>query len=300
MKIRSQFVIFFTSFMAFTMCLIAGVGITTLHKAILLISTSPNFDLLSIISRKFFINTIIIYLSLIFIIMLISIPIGLSLANLLTKKYLNVFRNILSMAKNRFARNNSNSISSNDIALLKMYTDTLVKDFEIVKDYEKSAAWKDGARFFLHEIKNPLTPLKLSAQNLLLNSNDNTTLSEDITRINKSIIEIEKIFGYFKDLVNIEFGQKEIINVCEFFENIIPEIIAINGKFPIRKQLFSICYPVLGESTLLKLLFLNLIKNGIEQDNGSFYVVIEEKEMYLEVNFKTTGVTIIDHQKFLK
>ncbi len=46
-----------------------------------------------------------------------------------------------------------------------MYTDTLVKDFEIVKDYEKSAAWKDGARLLLHETKNPLTPLKLSAQN---------------------------------------------------------------------------------------------------------------------------------------
>jgi nitrogen fixation/metabolism regulation signal transduction histidine kinase len=38
---------------------------------------------------------------------------------------------------------------------------------ELLKHSERSAAWRDIARRIAHEIKNPLTPIKLSAERLL-------------------------------------------------------------------------------------------------------------------------------------
>ena len=48
----------------------------------------------------------------------------------------------------------------------------VLEDLSLLAQAEKRAAWQEVARRMAHEVKNPLTPIKLTAQRLLRRSNE--------------------------------------------------------------------------------------------------------------------------------
>lgn len=48
----------------------------------------------------------------------------------------------------------------------------VLEDLSLLAQAEKRAAWQEVARRMAHEVKNPLTPIKLTAQRLLRRSSE--------------------------------------------------------------------------------------------------------------------------------
>jgi len=68
--------------------------------------------------------------------------------------------------------------------------DKLEQSADLLKHSERESAWREVARQIAHEIKNPLTPMKLNVQYLKKSFiNDDPEFSSKINSISKSLIE---------------------------------------------------------------------------------------------------------------
>ena len=89
----------------------------------------------------------------------------------------------------------------------------LGKSADALAKSEREGAWREMARQVAHEIKNPLTPMKLSIQYLqkAINGN-NTNVKELTTNVANTLIEqidhLSKIAADFSQFANI--GNKKI------------------------------------------------------------------------------------------
>lgn len=103
-------------------------------------------------------------------------------------------------------------------SLVKEYNKMVAKLQESANELatsERQSAWQEMARQVAHEIKNPLTPMKLSLQYLQRAINDDRG---DITRlaanVSKTLVEqidhLSKIATNFSQFANIGTANREI------------------------------------------------------------------------------------------
>jgi len=79
---------------------------------------------------------------------------------------------------------------------------------------ERESAWREMAKQVAHEIKNPLTPMKLSIQHLQRASQNNASNKEELAdRVTKTLIEqidtLTKIANEFSTFAQMPIGEIE-------------------------------------------------------------------------------------------
>ena len=136
---------------------------------------------------------------------------------------------------------------------------------------EREAAWKEMAQQVAHEIKNPLTPMKLNLQHLerqvKSTDMDAEELKKKVSKINKNMIEqIESLsriasdFSKFARPMEQELSKldlnKVLQNVVDLYSN------EKSIKFDLNLNTTPIW--VNGVKDELQRVFINLVKNGIE------------------------------------
>jgi len=96
---------------------------------------------------------------------------------------------------------------------------------EFIKHAERSAAWQDIARKIAHEIKNPLTPIKLSAERLLrLYKNDDPyreILQKGIGTIITEVNNINEMVNEFSRFTRFPPSKPEKCDIISLIQNII-------------------------------------------------------------------------------
>jgi two-component system nitrogen regulation sensor histidine kinase NtrY len=145
---------------------------------------------------------------------------------------------------------------------------------------EREHAWREMAKQIAHEIKNPLTPLKLGVQLLEKSWKENDpNFDKKFERFSKSFIEqidsLATIASEFSSFAKMPDTKLEKLNVLPILE----ECRRINGTA--SKTEIHIHNEVIGEvlimgdkGQLLKI-FNNLFENSIEAGNGEDITVID-------------------------
>jgi len=143
---------------------------------------------------------------------------------------------------------------------------------------EREGAWKEMAKQVAHEIKNPLTPMKLSIQYLQRAiDNDLPNVKELSQRVALTLIdqieELSKIASDFSQFANIDNAKIERLDISYKIESIVQlykqtesVIINLNTNDPIY---------IMGDKTQINRLFTNLIKNAIESIDENQIAVID-------------------------
>ena len=159
---------------------------------------------------------------------------------------------------------------------------------------EREGAWKEMARQVAHEIKNPLTPMKLSLQFLQRSSQDPDIDIHSLSkRVSDMLIEqidqLAKIASDFSQFANIHHTQPERFPIGEVIQ---PLLLLYNTEEGIDlKYLHSYKKNyVMADKVQLRRVFTNLIKNAIEasEKRDNFVVVIEEKRIEKNVLITVT------------
>ncbi|MFW6139235.1 MAG: sensor histidine kinase [Spirochaetota bacterium] len=156
----------------------------------------------------------------------------------------------------------------------KMTTDLRLNK-ELLKHTERSMAWQDIARRIAHEIKNPLTPIKLSAERLLRlykkNDQYKQVLSSSIERIVGEVNNINDMvneFSSFARLPDTRMGKHDIVElvyeIIHFLEDTYKQV-----EFTFHhehKELY-----VWIDRNQVKRAILNVVYNGINavDENGN-------------------------------
>jgi len=139
---------------------------------------------------------------------------------------------------------------------------------------EREGAWREMARQVAHEIKNPLTPMKLSLQYLqkAINSNhpDVTKLSQNVANtLVEQIDHLSKIASDFSQFANIGNVKVEVFDLHDKIRKQI-DLHSANSAITIKWQPIPHPIYVSADRTQMNRLFTNLIINAID--------ALEEKE----------------------
>jgi len=148
--------------------------------------------------------------------------------------------------------------------------DELAVSADLLARSERETAWREMARQVAHEIKNPLTPMKLSVQYLEKAWKENVPdWDERLERFSKTMIEqidnMAVIAKEFSDFAQMPAGKNGHINLREF----IPEVLGMYKDF--EKVDIDLQMPegeepmqVYADRNQLLRVFNNLIKNAIQ------------------------------------
>ena len=158
-------------------------------------------------------------------------------------------------------------------------TKDLAKSKARLKKAEREAAWRDIARRVAHEIKNPLTPIKLSIQHLYSLyqekelENFDSVLKKTKELIINEIDKLNRIATAFSDFAKLPSRNYEPLNV----NNILIDVVSLyspDKNVEFVKELQDNIYPVLADKQEMNRVFQNLIKNAVQSLSGSGKVTV--------------------------
>ncbi|MCK5137374.1 MAG: hypothetical protein KAR19_16440 [Bacteroidales bacterium] len=164
---------------------------------------------------------------------------------------------------------------------------------------ERESAWREMAKQIAHEIKNPLTPMKLNVQHLQRTLEVGKNDPEMVNRISATIIEqidsLSAIANEFSDFAKMPKAKNEKINLVSKLKNLL-QLFENSEKAQISLDLgnFKKVYVYADKEQLMRV-FINLLKNGLQSiPDGSKGII----EIRLEVDASETArVTVKDNGK---
>ncbi len=138
-------------------------------------------------------------------------------------------------------------------------------------EVEREAAWKEMAQQVAHEIKNPLTPMKLNLQHLerQLKSKDVSPedLKKKVSKINSNMIDqidaLSRIASDFSKFARPMEQELEKIDLNKTLENV-ADLYSNERSVTLRNQIQKTPLWINGVKDELQRVFINLVKNGIE------------------------------------
>ncbi len=171
---------------------------------------------------------------------------------------------------------------------------------------ERESAWREMAKQIAHEIKNPLTPMKLSVQLLLRTwSNQDDNFGERLKKVSETLIEqidtlsaIASEFSAFAKMPKAHNEKVDLVSklqtVVQLFDN--EEKTKISLETHNQKEVM-----ILADKEQLSRVFINVIKNGIqsvpEGISAEIYVELTTYGNNAKVTIEDNGSGIPESKK---
>lgn len=159
-------------------------------------------------------------------------------------------------------------------------------------EMEREIAWKEMARQVAHEIKNPLTPMKLAVQQLVIAYKDKSVKFDAIfEKVTKTVIsQIETLnniaseFSSFARMPNLKMENLDIRLVIDDAVNLFLE-----EKVKINVNKYGIYYKVAADKDQLKRTLINLIRNSIQAGASSIIINLYEDNELVNLEIADNG-----------
>ena len=166
---------------------------------------------------------------------------------------------------------------------------------------EREGAWREMARQVAHEIKNPLTPMKLSLQYLQKAINNNAGNVNELTaKVSQTLVEqidhLNQIAGEFSQFANIGNPRNEVFDLHDLLRTLVQ-------LYSMEEHVLLNWQPVPGEVVLdadrthINRLFTNLIQNALQSvpEGGVANITITEQtdrdEILISVKDNGMGIS---------
>ena len=144
-------------------------------------------------------------------------------------------------------------------------------DITEVVSAQRSAAWSEVARRLAHEIKNPLTPIQLSAERLqhkleakLAEPADQAMLVRAVATIVNQVQSMKQLVNEFRDYARLPAATMQNLDL----NALVAEVLALYGVELDKGRLFAHCGTGLpgirGDATQLRQVIHNLVQNALD------------------------------------
>jgi len=160
--------------------------------------------------------------------------------------------------------------------------DQIASSAEMLAKSEREQAWREMAKQVAHEIKNPLTPMKLSIQHLQKAWNDRVDdWDERLNRFSNTLIEqidsLSEIASEFSDFAKFTSTNFSRLNLSETLQSTVNLFISyVDENINITTKIEEDSFIYADKKQMLQV-FNNLIKNALHavQNNVSGIIEIE-------------------------
>ena len=173
----------------------------------------------------------------------------------------------------------------------------LEESANLLAQNERESAWREMAKQIAHEIKNPLTPMKLSIQFLMRSKQNNAENFDGILeKVSGTLIQqidtLSSIATEFSNFAKMPKPNAQPFNVVEILSNVIQlfnneENTDVIGKFDSKSEI-----TIVADKEQISRVFINLIKNATQAIpdgiRGKIEVTLSQSDN-LEIRFKDNG-----------
>jgi nitrogen fixation/metabolism regulation signal transduction histidine kinase len=143
-------------------------------------------------------------------------------------------------------------------------------DITEVVSAQRSAAWSEVARRLAHEIKNPLTPIQLSAERLQhklqpkLQGSDEALLARSVATIVAQVQSMKQLVNEFRDYARLPAAQLKPLDL----NALVHEVLGLYGEAQergrLKAELADALPAILGDATQLRQVVHNLVQNALD------------------------------------
>ena len=143
-----------------------------------------------------------------------------------------------------------------------------------IADLSKKVAWAEMAQKVAHEIKNPLTPIQLSAEHILRvyedkSGNFEKALRESTSYIISEVDNLRRIAQEFLELSRATGLKKERFDLREAVNEVVsPYRKVISERIRFREVIEGDGFPVEADKSKIKIAVRNIFINAIEAIHG--------------------------------
>lgn len=143
-------------------------------------------------------------------------------------------------------------------------------DITEVVSAQRSQAWSEVARRLAHEIKNPLTPIQLSAERLQhkleskLEGADQAMLVRAVSTIVNQVQAMKTLVNEFRDYARLPAAQLKAIDLNEVATEVLSLYATQQESGRLKADLTPDLPLIEGDPTQLRQVIHNLVQNGLE------------------------------------
>ncbi|MBS1272166.1 MAG: Signal transduction histidine-protein kinase AtoS [Candidatus Marinimicrobia bacterium] len=187
-------------------------------------------------------------------------------------------------------------------------TAELVENRNKLLEAEKEMMWREMAQVMAHEIKNPLTPIRLQTQRLenkymMGSDNLDKVFSEVMKIVNEEVDNLQALVNQFRDFAKMPSANFEEYSLKEQLREIV---------MPYDSEVNIICEieedppQFYGDKMQMKQVFVNLVQNAIQSMDSQEDAELRIHAEYDDPNFVITvsdngsGIPKEDMEKIFK
>jgi nitrogen fixation/metabolism regulation signal transduction histidine kinase len=144
----------------------------------------------------------------------------------------------------------------------------VLDDITEVVSAQRSRAWGEVARRLAHEIKNPLTPIQLSAERLemkllsKLGAPDDALLKRSVKTIVDQVDAMKRLVNEFRDYARLPSAELKALDLNTLVQDVLALYAPENSVVPITSTLDPACPLILGDAQQLRQVIHNLLQNA--------------------------------------
>ena len=147
-------------------------------------------------------------------------------------------------------------------------------DISEIVSAQRAQAWGEVARRLAHEIKNPLTPIQLSAERLerklegKLNAPDQAILVKSVKTIVDQVDAMKRLVNEFRDYARLPSAVLQALDLNALVQEVMglysQEPVEGHARVPIELALDSACPLIQGDAQQLRQVVHNLLQNALD------------------------------------
>jgi nitrogen fixation/metabolism regulation signal transduction histidine kinase len=154
-------------------------------------------------------------------------------------------------------------------------------DISEIVSAQRAQAWGEVARRLAHEIKNPLTPIQLSAERLehkladKLPDQDRAMLAKSVRTIVDQVDAMKRLVNEFRDYARLPAAQLKPLDLNELISEVLHlygatgDRVAQDGSVPLRFERDMTCPLILGDAQQLRQVIHNLVQNALDASDAA-------------------------------
>lgn len=184
----------------------------------------------------------------------------------------------------------------------------LLEDLSLLANAEKRAAWQEVARRMAHEVKNPLTPIQLSAQRLLKRGRegrlDPEAVAEGAETILAEVASLARLVDSFSRFAKLPAHQPRPCDAAELLRQVESLYRPTHKDIAWTLDLPAEPVPVVWDGDMVKRAAINFVDNalGALQGRGRIRLALarEGEQLRLTVEDDGPGVPAADRDRLFE
>jgi nitrogen fixation/metabolism regulation signal transduction histidine kinase len=141
-------------------------------------------------------------------------------------------------------------------------------DISEIVSAQRAQAWGEVARRLAHEIKNPLTPIQLSAERLEMKllgkvaPPEQALLTKSVKTIVDQVEAMKRLVNEFRDYARLPAADLKPVDLNVLVAEVLQLYVNEASQVPVQMELDSRCPRVMGDAQQLRQVLHNLLQNA--------------------------------------